>query len=553
VIGVVGNAADLEVASEFFELFKTPWERAIPTRRYSVILSARAQGELPGNNVGSFENIENLNAPVILIYGSQEEALDREAGIAVEQAQGPIDIRWGVETIPIRGRVAWFGDGVGATLKSAGRAVDHRRSSSKRIVRRIGYDLFREVDGLLTDGQPASQASTPTLELHISVLRCLLLESGVPFVEIPPRPSGYDFICCLTHDVDFCGIRRHRFDSTLAGFVARASVGTLADFARGRRSFGQVVRNWAALLSLPFVFAGLTPDFWRPFDDYARVENGQRSTFFVVPFKGRPGVAPDGSINSRRAVRYEAQEIREDLAKSVGRGNEIGVHGIDAWRDVDAGRAEMRQVAAVTGKATAGVRMHWLYFDRNSPQRLEEAGFDYDSTWGYNETVGYRAGTSQVFRLSRSEQLLELPLSIMDSALFYRGRMNLGEDEALQLCRRMVANAKHYGGTLVINWHERSLAPERLWGRFYQELLKEVRSEDRAWFATAQETVDWFRWRRSIHFASDENSQGVTLEAAPGHEALPAAVIRIHRPSATYGEVVEERRLAGREVVRLDL
>ena len=45
-----------------------------------------------------------------------------------------------------------------------------------------------------------------------------------------------------------------------------------------------------ALLSLPLVFLGLVPDFWRPFDDYARVEEGTRSTFFLVPFKGRPGV-----------------------------------------------------------------------------------------------------------------------------------------------------------------------------------------------------------------------------------------------------------------------
>ena len=29
---------------------------------------------------------------------------------------------------------------------------------------------------------------------------------------------------------------------------------------------------------------------------------------------------------------------------------------------------------------------------------LDEAGFEYDSTVGYNDAVGYRAGTSQVFR-----------------------------------------------------------------------------------------------------------------------------------------------------------
>ena len=42
--------------------------------------------------------------------------------------------------------------------------------------------------------------------------------------------------------------------------------------------------------------------------------------------------------------------------------------------------------------------MHWLYFDRIAGA-ARAAGFTYDSTWGYNEAVGYRAGTSQVFVL----------------------------------------------------------------------------------------------------------------------------------------------------------
>ena len=71
--------------------------------------------------------------------------------------------------------------------------------------------------------------------------------------------------CCLTHDVDFFGVRRHLFDRTLAGFALRASIGTLIDVVRGRRPFSEALRNWMAVLSLPLIFAGLVADPWNAF------------------------------------------------------------------------------------------------------------------------------------------------------------------------------------------------------------------------------------------------------------------------------------------------
>jgi len=290
---------------------------------------------------------------------------------------------------------------------------------------------------------------------------------------------------------------------------------------------------------LPLVFLRLVPDFWRPFEDYTRVENGKKSTFFLIPFKGRPGLAPDGSINTWRAAPYGMNEIQEEIKKAAGRGSELAVHGIEAWRDADAGRAEMRELNSLTGQKTTGVRMHWLYFDADAPRRLEAAGFDYDSTWGFNDAIGYRAGTPQVFRLQGSETLMELPMSIMDSALFSPGRMGLAREEGLQLCWRILANARRLGGTLVINWHERSLAPERLWGRSYKELLDEVRKGERAWAATAGEAVEWFRWRRSIRFHQNASSDVVHVQVSAPRSANPGAVIRIHRSGFLQAEVEE--------------
>ena len=149
----------------------------------------------------------------------------------------------------------------------------------------------------------------------------------------------------------------------------------------------------------------------------------------------------------------------------------MGVHGIDAWCDASKGRLEREAVQSVTGKPEIGVRMHWLYSNEESPVLLEQAGFSYDSTVGYNQTVGYRAGTTQVFRPLNVERLLELPMHVMDTALFFPDYMNLKPSQARVILDDMVANCVRFGGVLTVNWHDRSIAPERLWDQTYRELL----------------------------------------------------------------------------------
>ena len=40
MIGVVASSEEAGAAAEFFELFKTPWEKAIPGRKYRALLTA---------------------------------------------------------------------------------------------------------------------------------------------------------------------------------------------------------------------------------------------------------------------------------------------------------------------------------------------------------------------------------------------------------------------------------------------------------------------------------------------------------------------------------
>ena len=420
--------------------------------------------------------------------------------------------------MPVYGASVGFREngGVLRDLESAEVLISQREVEGRRIVR-IGYDLFDEVRVLLTAGQPVANAAIPTLDVHISLLRDVIVESGAPLAEIPPVPKGYRFIACLTHDVDHPLARAHRFDQTMLGFLYRATVGSVMRALRGRLAWRGVIQNWTAALKLPLVYLGVASDFWRTFHRYVAIEKGFCSTFFVIPFGKRPGHKANGPAPAARGAGYGAAEIAEDVRELQGAGCEIGLHGIDAWADSAKGRDELQEIARITGQREIGVRMHWLYYGVRSAAVLEEAGADYDSTVGYNETVGYRAGTGQAYKPLDAKRLLELPLHIMDTALFYPSHLNLSEAEAARRVRAIVEHAMQSGGCVTVNWHDRSIAPERLWGGFYTELMAELQRKG-AWFATAEQAIAWFRRRRSAEFGRDGWRHKI---AADGWRDLP--------------------------------
>jgi len=519
MIGVLAKTADHAVVAEFFELFKTPWEFYRADRQYSVVLC-------------DGEKIPGLTAKLVLVYGGRETAFDSEKQMGIAARLSNTVLSYQQRRLPIYGDCLTFGSAETPLLQEETRqsAIRHASDGEHNWIR-IGYDLFQEIRQLLTRGQPVEFAGIPTLEIHIALLRELILGTGIPLVEIPPVPQAAKFIACLTHDVDHAGIRNHMGDHTMFGFLYRATAGSLINLVRGRTSLKQFATNLSAAFRLPFVYLGLAKDFWFQFEHYQEIENGTPSTFFVIPRKDDPGINSEGRSESMRAAKYDLAEIAPLLRPLHATGHEIGVHGIDAWRDSAKGREERERVAELTGTTETGIRMHWLYFGEQSPVVLENAGFSYDSTVGYNETVGYRAGTTQVFKPLDTVTLLELPMHIMDTSLFYPSYLNLSPIAAAAVIEPMMKNAVQFGGVLTVNWHDRSIAPERLWDKFYIKLLGNLKRNG-ARFLTAAKTTAWFRMRRSAVFENISWENGmVHIKAVLKSEAgLPGLKIRVHKP-----------------------
>ena len=511
MIGVVSQK-NQEVVEEFFQLFKTPWEYYEPGKSYEVLIASPLE-------------IPETDSPLVIIYGPEACLFDR--GVGVEKNSGGFFLEWEGSRVPIYENASTFTGTAHPFLNSQrpGQAAGYEIVRGKQKVLRVGFDLFLEVRYLLTQGQPTKNALIPTLDLHIEMLRTWISDAGIELIEIPPVPYGYQFTVCLTHDVDFIGIRYHLGDHSMWGFLYRASLGSLLKYLKGKIDLKKLTLNFKSVFNLPFVYLGLGRDPWDQFDRYLEIEKGLGATYFFIPFKNRPGEGYEKKKDRYRAAKYDVDDIDAILPKLIDRGCEVGVHGLDAWHSVEKGQEELQRVREKTGSPDGiGIRMHWLAGNERTPETLDKAGFSYDSTVGYNETVGFKAGTSQVFQPIGAKNLLEIPLIIQDSALFGEERMNVTDTQADSFCEQIIDTVNRVKGVLTILWHQRSLGPERLWGDFYVKLLKKLK-ESQVWFATAKEITEWSRLRRAARF--EQGDLGGIATQNSTDKSLPPLSVRI--------------------------
>ena len=184
MIGVLSKDSEAWAVQEFFQLFKTPWEFCVPRKRYDLVI---ATGEkIP----------QDLSASALVIYHSHAIELDDEFGLITTSRKRCGWVEWQGIEFPVYGDLAVF-QSVSQPLirlKPTFEVVGGMFEGSERPTVRIGIDLFHEVALLLTQGQPAENARFATLDTHISLLRAIMVSLGVPFVEVPPVPAGYDFM-----------------------------------------------------------------------------------------------------------------------------------------------------------------------------------------------------------------------------------------------------------------------------------------------------------------------------------------------------------------------
>jgi hypothetical protein len=133
-------------------------------------------------------------------------------------------------------------------------------------------------------------------------------------------------------------------------------------------------------------------------------------------------------------------------------GYELGLHASPACSS-DAERLvyEKNLIEKNTGRNIDSCRIHRLeYHYKRTIDSLEQAGFLYDSTFGFNNAIGFRGGISHIF-MPYKKNVIEIPLMIMDMTLWKY--LRLSPTNSLKLIQELINRATQNGGIITLNWH----------------------------------------------------------------------------------------------------
>lgn len=282
-----------------------------------------------------------------------------------------------------------------------------------------------------------------------------------------PRYRGARFAVALTHDVD---VPWRWTKIGMRGAAARLKSHALA----GR--VGPAVHEARGLARVPVHKLRHTDPNWR-FTEIAAEERAHdaRSTFFLMAGHAHRADGPAPEVYDR---------LRPQLVETLLQANaEVGLHGSYTAADDLERLARERALLAQLDGPLIGQRYHYLRVD---PHRnlapLAGIGFRYDTSLGFPDALGFRAGIAQPFRpwdfsCDAPANLVEVPLAVMDATLAEERYDGVSADAAKPRVLALLDRAAEHGGAFSILWHpERFDGPSaRGWDRLYFELIEAVR------------------------------------------------------------------------------
>jgi hypothetical protein len=283
----------------------------------------------------------------------------------------------------------------------------------------------------------------------------------------------------------------------------RRALRALRDELRAGR-VGAASRSALALASIPS-WKLRRRDPWSNARRIAQLEaaHGARSAHYQLGASHSP---EDGDAElHERGARYH-----HDLAALAGDAELAGLHGSYTASEVPGRLAEER--TALEERLDRSIRDHRFHYLRHRPvdawPELALAGFRSDSSLGYAEQPGFRAGTAHPFRAWDHDteaplDLVVIPLALMD-ATFDERYLGVGTGWAAQrLASQVVDRIRELGGAASLLVHNDRLCNAAFpgWTKLYGGLLDQV-SDGGGIACTAAEAAEAYLelvpdWRRT--------------------------------------------------------
>lgn len=161
------------------------------------------------------------------------------------------------------------------------------------------------------------------------------------------------------------------------------------------------------------------------------------------------------------------------------RGHHLGFHpGFGTVSDAALWRRQRDGLEAAIGCPVREGRQHILSWRADtSPDIWNDAGMQADYSLGYPEAEGFRSGscrTLPAYSLGKRQSLdlLQGSTPVMEFGLFGGKYRDCTPDQALDLCRPIIATCRRFGGDLVLLYHTGQ--PGGAVHDFYVSLLREA-------------------------------------------------------------------------------
>lgn len=339
----------------------------------------------------------------------------------------------------------------------------------------------------------ADQSRCPPVHAYADLLFERLRQDGVVYRPAARWPGGKRYAVAFTHDVDLPE-RTRRTPALAREFVLGG--------ARSRRETYWAFR--AEVRSRGFWEACFAPATRRKEWDFARHcdlehRHGIRSAFYFAVVDRQQGHPRDVSYDvARRRYRTLCRRLAAD-------GWEIGLQASYlAGTDSSSVSPQAARLAALTGSRASGVRHHYLRLDGDRPMRTlaahADAGLAYDTSIGFNDRPGFRAGVALPFQLydesiGSPRRFVELPMTIADMHL-----PRHEEEAAVRMVIDHLDTVRSLGGLGVLNWHVGHWHSDPAWRAAYCAACEYVAGDGEAWSATPHEIS---RWWLSTHVGCD--------------------------------------------------
>lgn len=173
-----------------------------------------------------------------------------------------------------------------------------------------------------------------------------------------------------------------------------------------------------------------------------------------------------------RRYRYDIEELESELGMIIDHGFEVGLHGgYYAFNDYNQIKWEKEKLEKMINRKVIGYRNHYMRFKvPDTWEILASLNMQYDTTYGFSDSVGFRNGMCHPYRpynllSDREINIIEIPLIIMDDAL---SRMSFSPGYHWNIIKGLIDTTKLYNGVLTLLWHNDSLS----FCPFRKDLLK---------------------------------------------------------------------------------